>query len=117
MLIHSVYFDNIENELSIIENYKEIHVSNFTNLLNTNKDEIVDLINHILNTVINNNLNEYCSKRPYVTESRFRNFEFLYGRKDLCPLSVTLSELPKENDESDFKYNVRRFIRHQEWVK
>jgi len=47
----------------------------------------------------------------------FSSFELLYGRKDLWPLSVTLPDLPKEKDETDIEYNVRRFIRHQEWVK
>jgi len=47
----------------------------------------------------------------------FSSFELLYGRKDLWPLSVTLPDLPKEKDETDLEYNVRRFIRHQKWVK
>ena len=41
----------------------------------------------------------------------------LYGRKDLWPLSVTLPDLPKEKDETELEYNVRRFIRYQEWIK
>jgi len=47
----------------------------------------------------------------------FSSFELLYGRKDLWPLSVTLPDLPKESDETDLEYNVRRFIRHQKWIK
>jgi len=47
----------------------------------------------------------------------FSSFELLYGRKDLWPLSVTLPDLPKEQEETDLEYNVRRFIRHQEWIK
>ena len=47
----------------------------------------------------------------------FSSFELLYGRKDLWPLSVTIPDLPKEENESELEYNVRRFLRHQEWVK
>ena len=47
----------------------------------------------------------------------FSSFELLYGRRDLWPLSVTLSDLDREENESDLEYNLRHFVRHQEWVK
>ena len=47
----------------------------------------------------------------------FSNFELLYGRKDLWPLSVLLPDLNKEENETELEYNVRRFIRHQQWVE
>ncbi|ORX59261.1 hypothetical protein BCR36DRAFT_408765 [Piromyces finnis] len=69
VLIYSVCFYNLKNELSSIQNYKEISVSNITNLLenNTADETIIDLIEYILNVVTNNNINEYCCKRPYQT--------------------------------------------------
>ena len=47
----------------------------------------------------------------------FSSFELLYGRKDLWPLSVLLPDLNKGENESELEYNVRRFIRHQQWVE
>ncbi|OUM64029.1 hypothetical protein PIROE2DRAFT_9336 [Piromyces sp. E2] len=46
--------------------YFYVLCNNFT-LRYRDLHEIVDLIHHTLNTVTNNNLNEYCSKRPYET--------------------------------------------------
>ncbi|ORX41854.1 hypothetical protein BCR36DRAFT_309684 [Piromyces finnis] len=64
-LVYSVCFDNLEDELSLIENYKKISVSDITDLLENNTNENTDLIEYILNVVTNDNINEYCSKRPY----------------------------------------------------
>jgi len=47
----------------------------------------------------------------------FSSFELLYGRRDLWPLSVLLPDLNKEKNESELEYNIRRFIRHQQWVE
>ena len=47
----------------------------------------------------------------------FSSFELLYGRKDLWPLSVVIPDIAKNKNESDDEYNLRRFIRHQKWVK
>ena len=47
----------------------------------------------------------------------FSSFELLYCRRDLWPLSVTLPDLDREENESNLEYNLRRFVRHQEWVK
>ena len=65
VLVYSLCFDNLENELSTIKNYKEISVSEIKNLYENDKGEIFDLIEYILNVVTNNNINEYCCKRPH----------------------------------------------------
>jgi len=67
MLIYSICFDDLEKELTFIENYKEISVSDIYTLLKNNKEEIIDLIKYILNTVTNNDIHEYCCKRPHQT--------------------------------------------------
>ena len=35
----------------------------------------------------------------------------------MWPLSVLLPDLNKEENETELEYNVRRFIRHQQWVE
>lgn len=67
LLVYSVCFDNLESELSFTKNYKEISVSDITSLLINNINEYTDLIEHILSTVTNNNIDEYCCKRPHQT--------------------------------------------------
>jgi len=47
----------------------------------------------------------------------FSSFELLYGRKDLWPLSVVISDINKAKNETNEEYNLRRFILHQKWVK
>ena len=67
MLVYSICFDDLENKLPPIENYKEISISDIYTLLENTKEETVDLMKYILNTVTNHNINEYCQKRPHQT--------------------------------------------------
>ncbi|ORX41417.1 hypothetical protein BCR36DRAFT_248784, partial [Piromyces finnis] len=64
VLIYSVCFDNIECELPLLKNYKKISFSEITDLFENNTNENNDLIEYIVNTVTNDNINEYCCKRP-----------------------------------------------------
>ena len=45
------------------------------------------------------------------------SIELLYGRRDLWPLNALLPRLNRENNENELEYNVRRFIRHHQWVR
>jgi len=47
----------------------------------------------------------------------FCSFELHYRRKDLYPLSVTLPNLSKKENESDFELNTGSFFKHQKWIK
>jgi len=67
MLIYSICFDDLENKLPPIENYKKISTSDINTLLNNNKEETIDLMRYILNTVTNYNIKEYCHQRPHQT--------------------------------------------------
>ena len=49
--------------------------------------------------------------------TKFSSFELLYGRRDLQPFELMINLDKKEEWESDEEYLIRRFTKHNKWIK
>ncbi|ORX42670.1 hypothetical protein BCR36DRAFT_306468 [Piromyces finnis] len=76
-LFYSLCFDENEDKLKSIKDFKIITPENITGLYKNNAKEIKDIMKNVIDDVTNNNLEEYCHERPYQTFLMFKLFSSL----------------------------------------
>jgi len=105
IFIYSLCFDNLENELTHIDGFKKITSKNIINLNKNNTAEITTLMKHILKVITNDNLEEYCYKRP---NQSFLLYSLLNSLPHL--LKMTKPKIIEKWKNYLFKYNLIIFL-------
>ncbi|ORX48890.1 hypothetical protein BCR36DRAFT_292732 [Piromyces finnis] len=100
-LICSMCFDDNEKKLHQIEGYRIITPENILELNKNNNEDTTNLMNHIIKIITNNNLEEYCCKRPHQAFLMYKLFCLLPNL-----LKMTKDNIIEEWKKYLFKYNL-----------